>query len=610
MSTEVAAASPECRAQGSSASDWFGQPRGLTILFLTEMWEMFSYYGMRALLVYYMVKQLAITQQNASLIYGIYTAFVYFTPIVGGVICDRWLGRAQLGAARRLDHGDRPLHDGVRAAVLRRARDDRPRQRPVPAEPAEPDQRAVSARRSASQHGIQLLLPRRECRRLPRAARLRHRRRVVRLALGIHPRRHRHGERPVIYIFGSRYLPPEPLRARPAPPGRLGNTWYEAGMARRFALLAGICGVVVVFRTAYEQIGNTLPLWIEHVDRSVGAFVIPMTWFQSLNPLLVFLLTPWFVARWVRHAREGHELSSIRKMAIGAGGVASRICCWRQSLRGAAAAVASEGWIWLVAFFVVMTAASCTSCRSASACSVGWRPPGSPRRPSRCGSSPLLRQSARPARSAPCGAACRRRSSSQSTAAIAALSGVAAAVHSAARAPSSPKTNRRGPVSIMTCRSLASRCSRAGAASPRSRSTSAGRRPRRSRPKMPRHSSTACCPPPWRSATSPARRSRSSRTMRAAHARPTASPTSRSACRFPPSRRCSARLDLEAVHLDRGDAAGRSRQARSRSRHQRIPRFQDRRLRRPADQAASPDDAHRRLRRIAARPAGRRRQAG
>ena len=98
----------------------------------------------------------------------------------------------------------------------------------------------------------------------------------------------------LIYIFGSRYLPPEPLRvaaqARPA----IQQRWYEAGMAQRFALLAGICGVVVVFRGAYEQIGNTLPLWIEHVDRSVGSFVIPMTWFQSLNPLLVFLLTPWF----------------------------------------------------------------------------------------------------------------------------------------------------------------------------------------------------------------------------------------------------------------------------------------------------------------------------
>src|SRR3954468_5908876 len=74
-------------------SNWFGQPRGLTILFLTDMWEQFSYYGMRALLVYYMTKQLLIGQERASFIYGLYTAFVFFTPIIGGVVCDRWLGR-------------------------------------------------------------------------------------------------------------------------------------------------------------------------------------------------------------------------------------------------------------------------------------------------------------------------------------------------------------------------------------------------------------------------------------------------------------------------------------------------------------------------------------
>ena len=72
---------------------WFGQPRGLTILFLTEMWEQFSYYGMRALLVYYMTKQLLVGQEKASLIYGTYTALAYFTPIFGGVIADRWLGK-------------------------------------------------------------------------------------------------------------------------------------------------------------------------------------------------------------------------------------------------------------------------------------------------------------------------------------------------------------------------------------------------------------------------------------------------------------------------------------------------------------------------------------
>ena len=79
--------------EAAAPSNWFGQPRGLTILFLTNMWETFSYYGMRALLVYYMTKELLISQQHSSLIYGTYTSFAYFTPIVGGAIADRYLGK-------------------------------------------------------------------------------------------------------------------------------------------------------------------------------------------------------------------------------------------------------------------------------------------------------------------------------------------------------------------------------------------------------------------------------------------------------------------------------------------------------------------------------------
>src|ERR1700733_16013414 len=80
------------KAMSANQQTWFGQPRGLTILFLTEMWEQFSYYGMRALLVYYMTRQLMIGQEKASLIYGAYTATAFFTPIFGGIITDRWLG--------------------------------------------------------------------------------------------------------------------------------------------------------------------------------------------------------------------------------------------------------------------------------------------------------------------------------------------------------------------------------------------------------------------------------------------------------------------------------------------------------------------------------------
>ena len=79
--------------EARAPAQWFGQPRGLTILFLTEMWDQFSFFGMRALLVLYMTKQLAMAQGQASWVYGGYAALVYLTPIFGGAITDRWLSR-------------------------------------------------------------------------------------------------------------------------------------------------------------------------------------------------------------------------------------------------------------------------------------------------------------------------------------------------------------------------------------------------------------------------------------------------------------------------------------------------------------------------------------
>src|SRR5262249_1983609 len=112
---------------GRAAGDLFGHPRGLAFLFATEMWERFSYYGMRALLTLYMVKYLFLpgraetvlgyaeikgayesllgpldVQPFASHIYGAYTALVYLTPILGGLLADRVLGQRRtvlLGAS-------------------------------------------------------------------------------------------------------------------------------------------------------------------------------------------------------------------------------------------------------------------------------------------------------------------------------------------------------------------------------------------------------------------------------------------------------------------------------------------------------------------------------
>ena len=70
-----------------------GHPRGLYLLFFVEMWERFSYYGMRALIVLYMIQKLAYSVQEAGNIYGLYTGFVYLTPLLGGYIADRFLGQ-------------------------------------------------------------------------------------------------------------------------------------------------------------------------------------------------------------------------------------------------------------------------------------------------------------------------------------------------------------------------------------------------------------------------------------------------------------------------------------------------------------------------------------
>src|SRR5271155_4817275 len=71
---------------------FLGHPVGLYFLFFTEMWERFSYYGMRALLILYMTQYFRMSQKDASVINKVYTALVYVTPILGGLLADRLLG--------------------------------------------------------------------------------------------------------------------------------------------------------------------------------------------------------------------------------------------------------------------------------------------------------------------------------------------------------------------------------------------------------------------------------------------------------------------------------------------------------------------------------------
>ena len=75
-----------------SGQQWYGHPRGLFVLFMTEMWERFSYYGMRALLILYLTKHFLFGDGEAALILGSYAALVYAMPVLGGIIGDRYLG--------------------------------------------------------------------------------------------------------------------------------------------------------------------------------------------------------------------------------------------------------------------------------------------------------------------------------------------------------------------------------------------------------------------------------------------------------------------------------------------------------------------------------------
>jgi dipeptide/tripeptide permease len=77
----------------SATADKTSQPTGLYVLFFAEAWERFSYYGMRALLVLYMVNHLKFAKNDALSVYGAYTALVYLTPLLGGIVADRLFGQ-------------------------------------------------------------------------------------------------------------------------------------------------------------------------------------------------------------------------------------------------------------------------------------------------------------------------------------------------------------------------------------------------------------------------------------------------------------------------------------------------------------------------------------
>ncbi len=90
--TPSSASAPTSSATPATEKTIFGHPRGLVVLFFTEMWERFSYYGMRALLVLYLTQHFLFSDERSTVLYGAYTALVFVMTIIGGMLSDRYLG--------------------------------------------------------------------------------------------------------------------------------------------------------------------------------------------------------------------------------------------------------------------------------------------------------------------------------------------------------------------------------------------------------------------------------------------------------------------------------------------------------------------------------------
>lgn len=301
----------------SRERQFLGHPVGLTVLFLTEMWEMFSFFGMRALLVYYMTRRLDIGQEHASLIYGSYAALVYFTPVFGGFVADRWLGKRKAvligGATMALGHFMMAAEPLFYPALVTIALGNG-LFLPCLASQIEGLYRDGDPRSRSAYNiyyvGVNLgaFLAPLVCGFLGEAYGWHWGFAAAGIGMSASL---------VIYVAGLRHLPPEPARTASR---RVPQRALDASGRRRLVLLVAVAAIVVLFRGAYEQVGNTIALWAgEGVDREVvPGWSIPMAWFQALDPLVVFAATPLLVARWSRLAKRGVETPSLYKMAFGA----------------------------------------------------------------------------------------------------------------------------------------------------------------------------------------------------------------------------------------------------------------------------------------------------
>jgi POT family proton-dependent oligopeptide transporter len=362
-----------------SGRDLFGHPKGLSVLFATEMWERFSYYGMRALLVLYMVKYLlqpgtvdtvigfgAVrtalealfgplgVQPLASQIYGFYTGLVYLTPILGGLLADRVWGHRRTivtGAIlMAIGHFMMAVESLFLFALLALILGNgcfKPNISSQVGNLYAPGDRRRDRAYSLFYVGINLgaFLAPLVCGTLGERAGWHYGFGAsgVGMLIGL-----------AIYLIGTRHLPPDDRhKASAAERPRLDRgEWGAVGA------LFLISVFVTFFWATYEQQGNTIALWADaNTDRSIALLgwqaEIPTTWFQAFNPFMIFAFTPFVVALWARQAQRGREPSTVTKMALGC-----LVVALGNLVMVGAAWTTGDGkasWLWLLVYFAFVT---------------------------------------------------------------------------------------------------------------------------------------------------------------------------------------------------------------------------------------------------------------
>ncbi len=362
--------------------DVFGHPRGLSFLFGTEMWERFSYYGMRALLVLYMVKYLLLpdradtviglaalrsglewifgplgVQPFSSHIYGLYTSLVYLTPIFGGLIADRLLGQhrtillgATLMAIGHFMMAYEPLFLFALTVLILGSGAFKPNLSAQLGGLYAAGDRRRDIAYSIFYMGTNLgaFLAPLVCGTLGEELGWHYGFTAAGVGMTVAL---------VIYLFAMRILPPDELAVAKA--AGIERRPLDRNEWRSVLALMALFVPTTFFWATYEQMGNTIALWADdytdrHIDLIVWRGEIPTTWFQAFNPFMIVTFTPLIVALWAWQGRRGREPSTVVKMALGCFGVtlANLImvgAAWQ------AAGAPDASWLWLLGYFVIIT---------------------------------------------------------------------------------------------------------------------------------------------------------------------------------------------------------------------------------------------------------------